>query len=194
MTMLKPVAPQPIKELPHKTNIWLIIIPIVFIAVAFILYVYAWQESIAAKKINYILQNSRQAINTIAFDGQEKIDDLQLEIDRLKRQMQEDYSLNPPDDPKGLADKIDKKITLSGNISNVMLQHPTITLDTETHYEYHYIDTKYGQIQALRGNKIKCDDQLRITGTLHGIEGLDAEGKTTYLGYYMFVDDYECLE
>ncbi|MCD4760302.1 hypothetical protein K8R42_00195 [bacterium] len=84
-------------------------------------------------------------------------------------------------------------ITLSGTIATDILQHPQIILMTETHYEYHYIDTDFGQIQALRGDRIKCDDQIKITGTIHGLGSSGEEGKKSYQGYYMMVSDYECL-
>ncbi len=193
MPSINQAPPQPIKKLPHRHNVWLLLIPIIFIAVIFILYVFAWEESMAEKKVNRVVTKSKIALNNLALNSQEKIKALESELDDLKYEIQKNYTLIGTDN-ENLADKIGEIITIEGTITKNVSQHPMIALETETHYEYHYIDTEYGQIQALRGDRMKCDDILILTGTIHALGGNEKIGKNSYEGYYMIVQDYECLK
>lgn len=98
MCPIQETPPQPIKNIKHKTNIWLILIPIIFIAIVFMLYVFAWEEAKNSQQIQHIAMQSKTAINDVTKNSQQKINVLQAEIGDLKKQVENNIFMPPCED------------------------------------------------------------------------------------------------
>lgn len=180
-----------IKKIAYKTNIWMIIIPIVFIAVLFILYVFVWQEAMTQKKVGHALNQSKLAISDIGTHYKSKINSLEVELAELKEEIQENYTLIEKVSKVALDEQVGSEVTFSGTMATEVMQAPVIDIEGEVAY----VDTEYGQMQIISEEMIECESEVTITGELNGIEGEEnAEGKMSYKGYYVVASEYECLK
>jgi hypothetical protein len=105
----------------------------------------------------------------------------------------------------GLDDQI-SKFSQSTGLSTVILQG-TLTEDKALYPDYNYshnirnndepvdnyLNTEYGQIVLYANDKLSCPKYISVEGSLYGLKPIYDPDKN-YLGYYMEVLNYECLE
>ncbi|MCK5304400.1 MAG: hypothetical protein KAJ72_04060 [Candidatus Heimdallarchaeota archaeon] len=96
-----------------------------------------------------------------------------------------------------LKDKIGKKITLKGKISDIPWQH--MIKDVENHNHNYYFDLEDGaQIVIYSKAEVLCSRSLLVTGEVIEVRGkskrLSKIDDVTYVEYHIIIDDWECLD
>ena len=96
-----------------------------------------------------------------------------------------------------LKDKIGKKITLKGKISDIPWQH--MIKDVENHNHIYYFDLEDGdQIVIYSKAEVHCSRSLLVTGEVIEVRGKSKRPSkiddVTYVEYHIIIDDWECLD
>ncbi|ODS41218.1 MAG: hypothetical protein A7315_06855 [Candidatus Altiarchaeales archaeon WOR_SM1_79] len=104
---------------------------------------------------------------------------------------EEEFCTNKnPDDCDG------KNIVLEGKPAAKIFQHP-LPPDFQAYKNIEYLDTDYGQIVLLSKEKINCRSNIKIHGLIEKVTieyNPNVEGKCPYLGYRVYVTEWECLK
>lgn len=93
-----------------------------------------------------------------------------------------------------MSEYVDKKVILTGKISHVPWQH--MIKSVQSHPFTEYFDIGDYQIIIYSKEEIKCEDMLKLYGTVIKVEGKGKRPEPSddiYTEYHLVVDKWHCL-
>jgi hypothetical protein len=99
------------------------------------------------------------------------------------------------EDAAPMQEYVDKKVCLTGEVSDIPWQHMIAFVEGHPYSEY--FDVRDYQIVIYAKTQIQCRGMVKLYGTVLKVEGKGKRpdpGDELYVEYHLIVDKWECLE